>query len=65
VILLFWVPERSLKMAKEKTSSFEKRTRRRYMKKLRQETVQMMLDGHSAASVSERLGLSGTNILYR
>mgnify|MGYP002064072641 CR=1 FL=1 len=25
----------------------------------------MMLDGHSAASVASRLGLSGTNILYR
>ena len=25
----------------------------------------MMLDGHSAASVAERLGLVGTNLLYR
>ena len=25
----------------------------------------MLLDGHSAASVAERLGLSGTNLLYR
>ena len=25
----------------------------------------MLLDGHSAASVVERLGLSGTNALYR
>jgi transposase len=25
----------------------------------------MMLDGHSAASVASRLGLGGTNILYR
>lgn len=25
----------------------------------------MMLDGHSAASVVERLGLSSTNLLYR
>jgi transposase len=25
----------------------------------------MLLDGHSARSVTERLGLSGTNLLYR
>ena len=25
----------------------------------------MLLDGHSASSVAERLGLSGTNLLYR
>ena len=27
--------------------------------------VQMLLDGHSAATVCERLGISGTNTLYR
>ena len=27
--------------------------------------VQMLLDGHSAASVAERLGISHTNVLYR
>ena len=27
--------------------------------------MQMLLDGHSASSVCERLGLSGTNVLYR
>jgi transposase len=52
-------------MAKENTSIHEKPTRRRYTKEFREEAVQMMLDGHSAASVAERLGLSGTNILYR
>ena len=52
-------------MAKENTSSDGKRTRRRYTKEFREEAVQMMLDGHSASSVAERLGLSGTNILYR
>ena len=52
-------------MAKENTSSIGKRTRRRYTKEFREEAVQMMLDGHSASSVAERLGLSGTNILYR
>jgi transposase len=52
-------------MAKENTSSPGKRPRRRYTKEFREEAVQMMLDGHSASSVAERLGLSGTNILYR
>lgn len=52
-------------MAKENTSSHGKRTRRRYTQEFREEAVQMMLDGHSASSIAERLGLSGTNILYR
>ena len=39
--------------------------RRRYTKEFREDAVQMLLDGHSASSVAERLGLSGTNILYR
>ncbi len=29
------------------------------------EAVQMLLDGHTASSVAERLGLSSTNLLYR
>ncbi len=29
------------------------------------EAVQMLLDGHSAQSIVERLGISGTNLLYR
>ena len=48
-------------MAKENTSSPGKSGRRRYTKESREEAVQMMLDGHSAVSVAERLGLSGTN----
>jgi len=39
--------------------------RRSYADEFKQEAVQMLLDGHSASSVAERLGLSGTNILYR
>jgi transposase len=39
--------------------------RREYTEEFRREAVQMMLDGHTAASVAERLGLSGTNLLYR
>lgn len=39
--------------------------RRVYTDEFRREAVQMMLDGHSAASVAGRLGLLGTNVLYR
>jgi transposase len=38
--------------------------RRRYTEEFKAEAVAMLLDGHSAASVSERLGLSGPNVLY-
>ena len=48
-------------MAKKKS----RQPRREYSKELREEAVQMLLDGYSAASVVERLGLSGTNLLYR
>jgi transposase len=39
--------------------------RRRYSEELKAEAVQMLVDGHSAESVSERLGLSGPSLLYR
>jgi transposase len=39
--------------------------RRLFTKEFKEEAVQMLLDGHSAKSVVERLGLSGTNVLYR
>jgi transposase len=39
--------------------------RRRFTEEFRREAVQMLLDGHSALSVAERLGLSGTTLLYR
>jgi transposase len=52
-------------MAKKKSLTRGKVARRRYTKEFREEAVQMLLDGHSAVSVAERLGLSGTNILYR
>lgn len=41
------------------------RKRRRYDDDLRAEAVQMLLDGHSAASVVERLGISSTNLLHQ
>jgi transposase len=39
--------------------------RRSYSEEFKQEAIQMLLDGHSAPSVAERLGLPGANILYR
>ena len=39
-------------------------TRRRYTEEFKAEAVQMLLDGHTAPSVCERLGLSGPNLLY-
>jgi transposase len=40
-------------------------TRRGYSDELKEEAVQMLLDGHSATSVVSNLGLSGTSLLYR
>lgn len=40
-------------------------TRRSYTAEFKAEAVRMLLDGHSAGSVCERLGLSHTNLLYR
>ena len=39
--------------------------RRRFDEEFRREAVQMMLDGHTAASVAERLGISCPTLLYR
>ena len=39
--------------------------RRRFTREFKEEAVQMLLDGHSATSVADRLGLSGPNLLYR
>jgi len=51
-------------MPRKKQSS-EKLSRRVFTKEFREEAVQMLLDGHSAKSIVDRLGLSGTNVLYR
>ncbi len=39
--------------------------RRQFTDEFKRDAVQMLVDGHSASSVVERLGLSGTNPLYR
>ncbi len=43
----------------------ERKGRRSYADEFKQEAVQMLLDGHTATSVAQRLGLSGPNVLYR
>ena len=48
-------------MARKKSG----RNRRQYSDELKEEAVQMLLDGHSAQSVVSNLGLSGTSLLYR
>lgn len=39
--------------------------RRVFTAEFKQEAVQMLLDGHSATSVADRLGLKGPQLLYR
>lgn len=39
--------------------------RRQYDDVLKREAVQMLLDGHSAQSIVDNLGITGTNLLYR
>jgi transposase-like protein len=48
-----------------RTQPKKTRSRRFFSDEFKQEAVQMLLDGHSAPSVAERLGLSGPNVLYR
>jgi transposase len=42
-----------------------RRGRRGFTPEFKEEAVRMLLDGHTARSVCERLGISGTNLLYR
>jgi transposase len=42
-----------------------KSSRRVFTEEFKEEAVQMLLDGHTAKSIVDRLGLSGTNMLYR
>ena len=50
---------------KRRKPELSRRRRRSYSEEFKQEAVQMMLDGHSAASVADRLGISQVNLLYR
>jgi transposase len=42
----------------------EGRSRRRYTEQFKREAVQMFVDGHSATSIAQRLGLSTPNLVY-
>jgi transposase len=53
------------KKKSEKLDSSEPQGRRRFTQEFNAEAVQMVLDGHSVASVCRRLGLSGPTVLYR
>lgn len=53
------------KQPSERVKKDSRKARRRFTDEFKAEAVQMLLDGHSAASICERLGLSGPNVLYR
>jgi transposase len=50
---------------RERVQEKPRRKRRRFTEEFKAEAVQMLLDGHAAGSVCERLGLSSPNLLYR
>ena len=52
-------------MSKRVEKKLTKRPRRSFTDEFKREAVALLLDGHSANSVAERLGLSNTNLLYR
>lgn len=43
----------------------KKKTRRSYSDELKQEAVQMLLDGHSVASIMKHLDLPRSNLIYK
>jgi transposase len=51
-------------MAKKQRKTV-KRARRTFTQEFKQQAVQMLLDGYSASSVSENLGVGNTNLVYR
>ena len=51
-------------MANSKAKA-KSRARRAFSEEFKREAVQMLLDGHSAASVADRLGLTRPQLLYR
>jgi transposase len=48
-----------------KTHKHLKPHRRVYPEELKKETLQTLLDGHSAPSVAQNLGIGNTSLLYR
>ena len=51
-------------MAKKPRQS-PKRSRRKFDREFKQQAVQMYLDGYSAKSVSENLGIGNVNLVHR
>lgn len=49
----------------KKANAKQGQSRRSYSAELKEEAVQMLLDGHSPKSVAANLGLSGVNVLYQ
>ena len=49
----------------KKSSNNGQESRRVYTIEFKENAVRMLLDGHSASSICERMGISGTNLLYR
>ncbi|MEZ6130780.1 MAG: transposase [Planctomycetaceae bacterium] len=52
-------------MARKKSSSTRKPSRRQYTNEFKEEAVQLLLDGYTAPQVVDRLGISNVNVLYR
>jgi len=52
------------KKRSEEDGQQQRSSRRRFTREFKEEAVRMMLDGHSVASVCQRLGLSSPNLLY-
>ncbi len=52
-------------MPRNKMSKQPNTSRRQYTDEFKSDAVQMLLDGHTAPSVKDRLGLPNTNMLYR
>lgn len=52
-------------MSKRVEKKTAKRTRRIFTDEFKREAVALLLDGHSASSVADRLGLANSNLLYR
>ena len=51
-------------MSKKATKSNQE-SRRVYTQEFKENAARMLLDGHSPSSICKRLGISGTNLLYR
>jgi transposase len=51
-------------MSRKRTAK-KSEVRRRYDDELKAEAVQMLLDGHSAQSIADNLGINSPGLIYR